>query len=304
VRRFPVNRDSWLRNVVVFSCAGLLLALARTLIPVLINFLVINNSAFLYSYLANKYFDLISDFLVALVVYALILTIGYALNYYKQYRENELKASQLAAQLAQSQLQALRMQIHPHFLFNSLNSISALQLEDVAGAQRMTARLGDFLRLTLENVGTQELSLKQEIEFVNCYLDIERVRFGKRLTTSIEIEPESLDAKVPNLILQPLIENAIQHGISKRIGPGRISITAKRNSERLELEIRDNGSGLAANGSLDAKSGKGMGLANTRARLDQLYGSNYRFDLANASEGGLIVTLNIPFKTNGKSDCS
>src|SRR2546422_4905990 len=106
------------------------------------------------------------------------------------------------------QLQALRMQIHPHFLFNSLNSISALQLEDAEGAQRMTARLGDFLRLTLENVGTQEVSLKREIEFINCYLDIERVRFGQRLTTSIQIEPESLDAQVPNLILQPIIENA------------------------------------------------------------------------------------------------
>jgi LytS/YehU family sensor histidine kinase len=135
------------------------------------------------------------------------------------------------------------MQLHPHFLFNTLHSISSLQLEDVGAAQKMTARLGDFLRLTLENAGVQEVSLRREIEFLKCYLDIEQVRFGRRLTTVIEIEPEALEMRVPNLILQPLVENAIRHGITPNPAPGMISIIAKRERDRIKVVICDNGGG-------------------------------------------------------------
>ena len=296
VRRFPLERDSWRSTIFIFAVAGIVIALARAVIPVFIHFFVIYDTRYLRSYVSNKYFDLISDFLLALVVFGLVFTFGQALNYYKQYRENELKASRLAAQLAQSQLQALKMQIHPHFLFNTLNAISSLQLEDAKASQKMTARLGDFLRLTLENVGTQQVTLKREIEFLNCYLDIQRVRFGNRLTTTFQIDPESLDALLPNLILQPIVENAFQHGISERIGPGSITVTAKRRGKDLVLQVQDNGRGLTET----SAAREGLGLANTRARIEQLYGAACNFELENAAEGGVVVTMEIPFSTNGK----
>lgn len=299
VRRFRVNKNNWPRSVFVYALAGILLALARALIPVFVNYFVIWGTSGLYSFIANKYFVLISDFLVAVVVYGLILTFGHALNYYEQSRENELKASRLEAQLTKSQLQALKMQLHPHFLFNTLHSISALQLEDVAAAQKMMARLGDFLRLTLDNVGTQQVTLRREMAFLKCYLEIEQVRFGHRLTTHVEIEPLVLDAQVPNLILQPIVENAIRHGVASQVAIGHISISAKRKDGRLLVRVQDNGPGLIMNGGSVIPFKEGLGLTNTKARLDQLYGSNYYFDLLNAPESGLIVALEIPFVTNG-----
>lgn len=186
------------------------------------------------------------------------------------------------------------MQLHPHFLFNTLHSIAALQLEDVAAAQKMTARLGDFLRLTLDNAGAQVVMLKQEMEFVRCYLDIERVRFGPRLSVHFEMASETLDARVPNLILQPIVENAIRHGIAPQPTPGRLDITARRANRKLCLEVRDNGPGLDTSGSGSVYR-EGLGLANTRARLEQLYGTEYRLELHDAPEGGLVVTMEIPF---------
>src|SRR5262249_28489116 len=144
-------------------------------------------------------------------------------------------------QVTEAQLQALKMQLHPHFLFNTLNSISALLDEDVDAADQMLARLGDFLRLTLENSGAQRVTLQEELEFLRCYLEIERVRFEDRLTINMHIDPEALDARVPNLILQPIVENAIRHGIVSRIAPGQIDISAKRLRDTLQLQVRDNG---------------------------------------------------------------
>lgn len=185
----------------------------------------------------QRYFYLITDFSIALVFYALVLAFGQATNYYKRYREEELRRSQLEAQLTKAQLDALKMQLHPHFLFNALNSISALQMENAEAAQEITARLGDFLRMTLENVGAQEVSLRREIEFLECYLDIEKVRF-KRLTTEIEVAPEVFDCAVPNLILQPLVENSIRHGLSKQTAAGQINIRAGRENGWLRLGSR------------------------------------------------------------------
>jgi two-component system, LytTR family, sensor kinase len=189
------------------------------------------------------------------------------------------------------------MQLHPHFLFNTLHSISALQLKDIAAANRMIARLGDFLRLTLDNSGAQEVSLQKELEFLKCYLEIERIRFQDRLTVNMEVEPQTLDARVPNLILQPIVENAIKHGISPRAAPGRIDIRVKRDNGLLQLEVEDNGRGIGGNGRGAKIIKEGLGLSNTRARLDQLYGASYRFDLQNVDEGGLRVTIEIPLKS-------
>jgi LytS/YehU family sensor histidine kinase len=160
----------------------------------------------------------------------------------------------------------------------------------------MIARLGDFLRLTLDNSGAQEVSLQKELEFLKCYLEIERIRFQDRLTVNMEVEPQALDARVPNLILQPIVENAIKHGISPRAAPGRIDIRVKRENGLLLMQVEDNGRGINSNGKGVRIIKEGLGLANTRARLEQLYGASYRFDLRNVDEGGFIVTMEIPWK--------
>jgi sensor histidine kinase YesM len=227
-------------------------------------------------------------------VYGLILLFNQVLRYYRRLREGELRASQLETQLTQAQLQALKMQLQPHFLFNTLHSISALVHRDPETADHMIARLGDFLRLTLENSGAQEVSLQKELEFLRCYLDIERVRFQDRLTTSLDVEPRALDTPVPNLILQPIVENALRHGLAQQSAPGHVEISAKRENGSLRIQVRDNGPGLSAITRPNGKVREGLGLSNTRARLAQLYGAAHRFELSNAPGGGLLVTLEIP----------
>jgi LytS/YehU family sensor histidine kinase len=186
------------------------------------------------------------------------------------------------------------MQLHPHFLFNTLHSISSLVLEDPPKANSMIARLGDFLRLTLENSDQQLVTLKEETEFLRCYLDIEQVRFGDRLTVALELEPQTLSAQVPHLILQPVVENAIQHAIAPHATRGHINIEARRLNGLLRLEVRDNGPGITSNS--DWLGMKGVGLSNVRARLDQIYGSDFRFELINVRDGGLAVVMEIPFQ--------
>ncbi len=231
-----------------------------------------------------------------LLTYWSIMGIIYAFDYYTKYRQHQLKASQLETRLAQAELQALKMQLHPHFLFNTLHAISALMHRDVEAADRMIARLSDLLRLTLENVGAQEVPLKQEMEFLERYLEIEQIRFQDRLTVKIDIEAEALDARVPNLLLQPLVENAIRHGIAPRASAGRVEITARRDDGRLRIGVLDDGAGLDQNAFKE-----GIGLANTRARLEQLYRDDHSFEMANREGGGLVVAIEIPFRASSEA---
>jgi LytS/YehU family sensor histidine kinase len=232
-----------------------------------------------------------------LTIYWATVAVAHALHYYRGLREGEARTGQLAAQLAQAQLQALKMQIHPHFLFNTLNSIAALLHKDVEAADKMIARLGDFLRLTLRTSDAQTVNFGQELEFLKCYLDIEHLRFQDRLTVEMEIEPETLDVMVPNLILQPIVENAVRHGVARQTLPGRITIRAYKQNDRLLMQVEDNGPGLKMNpdGALS-----GIGLNNTRARLEQFYGDDYSFQIASAAARGVIVTLEIPAAMNNE----
>src|SRR5438034_783234 len=168
----------------------------------------------------------------------------HAWNYYRQLREREVQATELAGQLAQAQLQALRMQLNPHFLFNALNAVSSLMLKDVVAANKMISRLGELLRLTLEKSDQQEVPLQQEIDFLRRYLEIEQIRFGERLQLQMEFEPSTLEAAVPNLILQPLVENAIRHAIEPQEAAGQIVLRSIRDNGRLVLQVSDNGPGL------------------------------------------------------------
>jgi signal transduction histidine kinase len=223
-----------------------------------------------------------------------IVLVGHAIHYARATREEGLRRFQLETRLAEAQLQVLRLQLHPHFLFNTLHTVSALMHKDLRAADRMLALLGDLLRDSFERVGAQEVSLKQELGFLDRYLEIERTRFRDRLTVELRIDPETLDAEVPNLALQPLVENAIRHGICRRQDAGHIEIGARRNYDHLDLWIRDNGPGMPEGTETALRTG--VGLANTAARLQQLYPGAHRFELRNRPEGGLEVLLQIPFR--------
>lgn len=246
----------------------------------------------------NRYFLLILNFTPSNVMfYWGIIVIEHALDYYQKLQERELKASQLEAQLAQAQLQVLKMQLHPHFLFNTLNAISALIRESPDEADEMVSRLGDLLRLTLETAGIQEVPFKKELEFLKHYLDIEQTRFQDRLKVEMAIQPETLDGLVPSMILQPLVENSVRHGVAPRPEGGCIKITAWLHHSLLRLEVEDDGPGLSGNTPLKER----VGLSNTRARVRNLYGDEHGVKLRNAADGGLVVSLSIPFRTASDS---
>jgi two-component system, LytTR family, sensor kinase len=231
-----------------------------------------------------------------LIAYWGTVIVAHAYEYNRQVRISRTRASELSAQLAQAQLAALKMQIHPHFLFNTLNSIAALLHEDIEMADRMITRLSDFLRMTLQSSAASVVTLGEEVGFLQAYLDIERVRFRDRLIVELTIAPDVLNAQVPNLILQPLVENAVRHGISKQVAVGRLQIDARREDERLLIQIDDNGPGLAnGNGNSKHRMNGGVGLANTRARLKQFYG-DFEFNIVDRKDrDGTSVVLNVPY---------
>lgn len=293
-RRFRIERQYWSRRLLLHGVVGVVLVSTMSAVhyPIFMPFIGYSAEMTWFGMFKNVFFNLDRQ----LTIYWLLLMISHALNYYNSFREGQLQAAQLRTQLVQSQLEALKMQVHPHFLFNTLHSISALLNKDTDAARRMITRLGDFLRLTLENAGTQEVTLQQEMEFLNSYLEIERIRFRDRLTTLVEVDPSVLDVRVPNLILQPIVENAMRHAIATNTKAGRIEITAVARNGCLRIQVKDNGPGLAADQILVNQIGKGVGLSNTKARLERLYGSDHLLELANGPEGGLVVTLEIPRK--------
>ena len=298
-RRFPLGRYNWYPNLFINLSVGLLLIIPQRAIYLSIAWLFQTAIGEKIS-LLNLYREfLLYNLPTGFMSYGVILLVSHLINYYKRYQEEELLASRLKAeltetqlQMTQAQLQALKMQLQPHFLFNTLNSISALLDEDAKAADEMLARLGDFLRLTLENPGAQAVTLEEELEFLRRYLEIEQVRLQDSLQVRYDIESQTLAAQVPNLILQPIIENAIKHGIGQNPGPGEIAVSAKRKNGKLCLQIKDNGAGLPNNGN---GCKEGFGITNTRARLKSTYGFDYRFELMSAPDGGTEVILEMPF---------
>jgi two-component system LytT family sensor kinase len=226
--------------------------------------------------------------------YVPIVLVAHAVAYYRRFRERQLRASQLEAQLANARLQALKSQLQPHFLFNTLHSISALMLTDVPSADKMMTRLSDLLRMSFEDVGTQVTTLSREIEFVNVYLEIEQIRFEDRLNIIFDIAPDTLDAEVPHLLLQPLVENALRHGILRLSSGGEIRIAARHDAHGLHLLIRDNGPGLANSNALPSEAG--LGLKATRERLETMFGKAQTFEVHSPAEGGVEAWVRIPFR--------
>jgi LytS/YehU family sensor histidine kinase len=227
-------------------------------------------------------------------VYALLVAGWHAVTFYRHAREREAQAAQLAQQLAEAELAALRMQLNPHFLFNALNAVSSLMLRDVPAANRMLARLGELLRLTLEGSRQQEVPLEQELAFIRRYLDVEQVRFGDRLQVEVNTPADALQATVPTLLLQPLVENVMRHAVAPAQGPVSLTICAVRENGSLVVEVRDSGPGGAAPKS--ASQGHGIGLANTRQRLQQLYGDAQQLSLTRHADGGTTVRITLPYR--------
>ena len=225
-----------------------------------------------------------------LLIYGAVVVAWYAVTYYRDLQEGRVESAEMRALLQQAQLQALRSQLNPHFLFNTLHSIAELVHENPRLAEQMLLRLSDLLRKALHSSGAQEVSLEEELDFVKSYLEIEQLRLGDRLSVVWDIEPAALAARVPSLLLQPLIENAIRHGIAPSSQPGRLVIRARRDGDFFEVQIQDNGPGLVVNG---ADGRTGIGLANTTDRLQRLYGDRHCFELIN--DHGLRVNVRLPF---------
>jgi LytS/YehU family sensor histidine kinase len=229
--------------------------------------------------------------------YACVVAFVSAGRYYQLLRKSELDRMQLESGLAQARLHLLTMQLHPHFLFNTLNSISELMYEDVEAAERMVARLSELLRLSLDQRDVALIPLGKELEHLGVYLEIEKIRFQDRITVDIEVTPDARLCLVPFLSLQPLVENSVRHGISRMRRSGRIVIRARRDADRLEIEIFNDGPADAAR-----NPSEGLGLRNTRDRLTALYGEDFTFDFGAIPEGGWKVRLKIPIASCERPD--
>jgi two-component system, LytTR family, sensor kinase len=233
--------------------------------------------------------EAVYKFHLALLIYWLMLVVVRGMASRHLLKDERLRNAQLETQLAQSQLQVLRMQLQPHFLFNTLNAISALALADPPQAKLMIARLSDFLRLTLEERQAQQVPLAREMQLLDAYLGIQKVRFQDRLVTHVDMG-DTGNAMVPSLILQPLVENALRHGLLAKTGGGELHILARRVEGELHLQVEDDGLGLPESGPVD-----GVGLSNTRARLHAMFGDAARMDLSRRQSGGTRVDVRFPF---------
>ncbi|MEZ4700488.1 MAG: histidine kinase [Rhodothermales bacterium] len=290
--KYPLDRGLWPRHLPILL-AGLVgayvlhvsIQLASMLLPV-------------FSHIHSGWrdalsFHTITSVYLSLMMYSIMVGIAHAYRYYQQYRRRELTAARLESELVRAQLQALRMQLHPHFLFNTLNGIATLMHRDPMAADRMLTRLSGLLRLALDSSDTPEVPLIEETSFLEQYLELEQIRFDGRMTVTFAIDPDTEDALVPNLILQPLVENAVKHAIAPRVEAGHVRIASWRENGSLRLRVSDTGPGLTGSAEEPAS---GTGLANTRDRLRKLYGAAQSMRLSNAAPSGLVVDLTIPFR--------
>ena len=305
--RFPIRRENWGSRALLYLAGGLVFTVAHIALrgvtpyaywdPKYREFasVIWDSHAHVFKVqwlvLQRQFFSGVVDDITG--TFVPIVLVAHAVSYYRRFRERELHAAQLEGQLAKAHLQTLKSQLQPHFLFNTMHSISSLMLTDVQAADRMMTRLGDLLRMSLESAGTQITTLSRELDFLNCYLEIEKVRFAERLNVTLDIAPETLDASVPHLLLQPLVDNAVKHGISKLLAGGEIRITARGQDGELQIEIRDNGPGLGTQTTFPAS---GLGLRITRERLESLYGQDQSVELLRLPGGGTVTRICMPFR--------
>jgi two-component system LytT family sensor kinase len=288
-RRFPLDGGRRMTGFLTHLLLGALVTAVGILASAFILKALAMNPQYQYEGFLKRAF--VANFHSSYPTYWVILLAYLSFDYYARYEDHALRVAKLEARLFEAQLTALRMQLNPHFLFNTLNSISALMYTDVAAADAMMTRLSELLRLTLDGEGKPEVSLRREIDVLRKYVAIEQVRFEERLSVRIDIADDVLDARVPAFVLQPLVENAIRYAVAPRPLGGKLDLTARRCAATLEITLTDDGPGLDPSGSRE-----GVGLRNTRERLTQLYGASHSFELGNRAEGGLRVSLTIPFR--------
>jgi two-component system LytT family sensor kinase len=297
--KFPLKSGQIKRNLPLQLLWSAFVSLLHLLLFVTFNTLVSKGNPFSFSEAFQRL--LFTNFHFDFLVYWVLIGLAHLREINQRYLEREretarlaLETSQLETKLATARLDALKMQLHPHFLFNTLNSISVLMRDDVPTANKMLIQLSELLRVALKTESSQTTTLKEELEFLRAYLDIEQMRFQDRLTVDFAVEDEILDAKIPNLILQPLVENAIRHGIAPLAEAGKILIESYRENGFIELSISDNGGGLnTSNGSPN-----GIGLKNVRERLEKLYGQEHKFEIISGQNGGCSVKIEIPYHKN------
>jgi signal transduction histidine kinase len=298
--RFGYERRKWKRNLAIHLGSAVVIGVVQIFLDAVVGY--ISDTTFFmepgeeqFSFWLYYEVFLRGMFQRALLHYFLIAFVAYAIMYYKRYRHEEVQRAGLEGKLAQAQLEALKVQLHPHFLFNTLNAISALIHSDPNAAEKMIVRLSELLRTALDSAGVQEVPLRRELEFLNSYLDIQRIRFQDRLRVQIDVASDLLDTPVPNLLLQPLVENAVKHGISQGTDEGKVRVSARQEGEYLMLEVADNGPGIE-DGTSAAEQAGGLGLTNVQERLRQLYGEKHQFALRNGHDGGLVVKVAVPLR--------
>jgi len=286
VPRFPIEPGRILSSVLVLMAAALVVVSARAV-------MIYSLNPWMHWYDVQPQFSavLVRSLVNNLFQSWLIIGVGHALLFSALARERERQAIVLQSQLADARLEALAGRLNPHFLFNALNSIAELVHRDAGAADRMIVGLSALLRSSLEKSGTQEVALQEELRLVGYYLDIEKIRLGDRLRIEWQIDPGTLPALVPPLLLQPLVENAVRHGISRRLTPGTLVVRAQARDGRLLLDVQDDGGAIAA-----PRPGWGTGLATTRARLEHLYGTDFNFDIQRHENGQTHVRLAIPLR--------
>ena len=298
-RRFPLDGRTWRTSLPIHLLIGSVVAVLYGVLVLLKNqaiFIALTGDTdpHLLSLVPGY---LIGGFQFYLLIYSMLAAMVFAVDYYRMYRERELRAIELEGRLSKAHLQMLKMQLEPHFLFNTLNAISALLHREPEKADRMVGLLGDFLRASLHGSNRQETALRQELELLEHYLEIEEVRFGDRLTVNWDIQQGALQASVPALLLQPLIENSIRHGIDAQDGKLTIEIAARRGGDRLEIQVTDNGPGFPE--PTETVLSRGIGISNTVARLRRLYNDEHTFELRNRETGGAVVSISIPLRLHG-----
>ena len=297
IRRFPITRPTRSRAIPIHILLGLAIGLVHEgMLTAILQ----------YTQQTGWFFPVgdgprIIDFrripvgaLTSFYKYWALIGVYSAFVYARRSREQQIHAAQLETRLAQAELQALRMQLHPHFLFNTLHAVSMLNFSDVDAANRMLVRLSDLLRMSLDTAGRQHVTLREELDFLRKYLEIEQTRFQDRLRVDFDVDENLLDAEVPNLVLQPLVENAIRHGVSKTAGPGIIEVTARLRGDLVCLRVCDNGPGISP--SWDPELNSGIGLSTTIARLKQLYGSEHKFSIEPRAQGGTCAEVAFPLR--------
>ena len=306
--RYPVGKSNWVRRSILYLAAGVAFCLAHITMRGVTPYGMWDPKtrawySAAWDYQAHRikfrwpvfedlfFMNIVDDITGTFVPIALV---AHMLSYYSNLRDRERRAAELEAQLTKANLQALKSRLQPHFLFNTMHSISGLMLTDTHSADAMMTRLSELLRMSLDDGAEDLTTLTRELEFVSAYLDIEKMRFGERLAVVLDIAPETLDALVPHLFLQPLVENAVQHGVAQLISSGVIQISSRLEGDSLFVRIRDNGPGLDQfNGS---RRKVGIGIGSSRDRLRTLYGDHQSLTFSTPSGGGTEAVIRIPFQ--------